>query len=275
MSQKQTTKQKTVKLPSPRSAPAQNIKHDHEDENDASTPERLATARAGLRDEIQALHQRLAAIEQACHVIRRALVFAIPAGKLPKSLKAERYAEEKEPVFVEEAISPQLTKERRETLLRLFEKQSTLSRSKKLSQSYNAAIVQQVNEPVLQIVPLSILRNRCGLRRIFAPRPGEENSAKVFDEVLRGLLDDGKLVLSTVEELDLGSSAAAIVLSPVEYKRQTGTSARDAAARHRAGDDDDGDDEAGWGPDEPDDEDTGDGVESLADRVRGWGVAGD
>lgn len=99
-----------------------------------------------------------------------------------------------------------LEEERQSELLRMFEKLCGLNGYQKEIQSFPKEIrpiapcpANNFTTTVPRIVPYSVLKNRCQLRKAFRPRDGESDSGAVFEQTI----DRSKLVVNTLHEAGL------------------------------------------------------------------------
>lgn len=159
--------------------------------------------------------------------LNAAVQAAIPKSRHTRTLKQ---------TLSETATPKDLAKRRVAQLMTIFGTQAELPRAKKKKQGYNSAIVgvglngafdADGNElPPKEIVPKSVLLNRCQQYKVFKPVKefGEETINEVLGTVLDNAVYDGLLVVTTIadlEELNCESTVE-VVCSTDEYKRING-----------------------------------------------------
>jgi len=122
-----------------------------------------------------------------------------------------------------------LVEERQAELMKIFQRLCGLDRYQKEKQSFPKEIRQPSGKlqsdgtieetPNPEVVPYSVLKNRCTLRKAFKPREGEHDSGSVFDAVVEA----SGLVVKTLDETNLKQfSETRCVWSPKEFKKLTG-----------------------------------------------------
>lgn len=150
--------------------------------------------------------------------LEKLIIAALPSGRRPKGLVG---------AIRREHTPDKILSARVDEVLRQFRAAINATYPKKQRQGFNSAIIGNAGKTTkYEIVPESVLRNRCSLRKLFAPvfEAGEEhasdNATLAFDEAIaRGLL-----VRSTVSEVNVTDtpcfSKTVVLVTPEELKRQ-------------------------------------------------------